>query len=161
MNEYERQILSIYRPLLAAYKGMSIFDQPNIRRLREGRQMIITKPWGSENIFIASDRFIGKVLTINPGQRTSLQYHRQKNEAIYVARGYLTVTSSEGSHERELLGFGKPFVLSPGKSLIIPPRTLHRFEAPEYEDVILFESSSPELDDVVRVEDDYGRECEG
>jgi len=108
----------------------------------------IDKPWGHEILFVHTDRYAGKLLVIEPGRRLSLQFHRQKDEAFYVQEGRLRFTMErEGKlHEEELL---------PGGTRHIPSGTRHRFEAVER--CILFEVSTPELDDVVREQDDYGR----
>ena len=111
----------------------------------------IEKPWGFELIWARTERYVGKVLVIEAGKRLSLQYHRQKDESIYVVRGTLRLhlEDAEGTMRVESLG--------PGAHRRIPTGRRHRFEAGD-ERVELMEVSTPELDDVVRVEDDYGRE---
>ena len=109
----------------------------------------VVKPWGHEIRFICTERFAGKVLFIRAGSQLSLQYHERKEEAFLVQDGTLELVLGRGSSQRvERLG--------PGQSWHITPGTVHRFRA--VTDCTLFEVSTPELDDVVRLEDDYGRE---
>ena len=111
----------------------------------------VEKPWGSELIWARSNRIAGKILTINAGERLSLQFHERKEEAIYVLSGQLTLvtrTAPEAEDERTLL--------SPGESFHVYPGDIHRFEASDGE-VVLVEVSTPELEDVFRLEDDYDR----
>jgi mannose-6-phosphate isomerase-like protein (cupin superfamily) len=109
----------------------------------------VEKPWGHEIRFICTERFAGKVLFILAGSQLSLQYHERKEEAFLVQDGTLDLVLGRGSNQRvERLG--------PGQSWHITPGTVHRFRA--VTDCTLFEVSTPELDDVVRLEDDYGRE---
>jgi mannose-6-phosphate isomerase-like protein (cupin superfamily) len=109
----------------------------------------IDKPWGHELRFIRTDRFAGKVLFIKAGSQLSLQYHQIKDEAFLVHEGDLELVLGEGETQRvERLG--------PGDSWHVKPGTVHRFRA--VSDCTLFEVSTPELDDVVRLEDDFGRE---
>lgn len=108
----------------------------------------IDKPWGHELLFVQTDRYVGKVLVIEAGQRLSLQYHRHKDEAFYLQDGRLRFTSDrDGELAVEELG--------PGATRHLPAGTRHRFEA--LERCVIFEVSTPELDDVVRLDDDYGR----
>jgi mannose-6-phosphate isomerase-like protein (cupin superfamily) len=109
----------------------------------------VDKPWGYEEIWAETDRYVGKLLSIRAGQRLSLQLHRRKDESIYVVRGVLRLTLENEHGELELSD------LAPGESRRIPVGRRHRFEA--LEDCELMEVSTPELDDVVRLEDDYGR----
>lgn len=109
----------------------------------------VEKPWGYELRFARTDRFAGKVLFIKAGSQLSLQYHEHKEEAFLVHEGRLELVLGRGADERvERLG--------PGDSWHITPRTVHRFRA--VSDCLLFEVSTPELEDVVRLEDDFGRE---
>lgn len=112
----------------------------------------VDKPWGHEIIWANSDRIAGKVLNIKKGHRLSLQYHQKKEEAIYVMQGklFLTTVDSKSGDQIETC-------LSPGDSHHVYPGDVHRFEARD-EDVVLVEVSTPELYDVVRIEDDYKRE---
>lgn len=109
----------------------------------------IEKPWGHEVIWTHTDRYVGKMIVIRAGQRLSLQYHKKKDEAIYVVQGHLRLhlANSEGRIEIHDLG--------PGESRRICVGRTHRFEA--VSDVQLIEVSTPELDDVVRIDDDFGR----
>jgi mannose-6-phosphate isomerase len=110
----------------------------------------VEKPWGYELIWVLTDRYCGKVLSIHAGKRLSLQLHEQKDESIYVMRGRLRL------HLEDETGTVVTTDLLPGASARVPVGRRHRFEA--LEDTDLMEVSSPEIDDVVRLEDDYGRE---
>ena len=106
----------------------------------------VDKPWGYELRFARTDRYAGKVLFIRAGAQLSLQYHETKDEAFYVQSGTLElVLGKEQSVE----------TLGAGEARRIVPGTVHRFRA--VTDTLLFEVSTPELEDVVRLEDDYGR----
>jgi len=109
----------------------------------------IDKPWGYELRFACTDRYAGKLIFITAGHQLSLQYHENKDEAFLVHEGRLELVLGHGADQRvEALG--------PGEARRIPPGTVHRFRA--VTDCTLFEVSTPELDDVVRLEDDFGRE---
>ena len=110
----------------------------------------VDKPWGSELIWAWTTRYVGKILTIETGKRLSLQYHEHKDEWIHVLDGRLRLAleSDEGIVETRELG--------PGEGAHVVTGRTHRYEAIETCRVI--EVSTSELDDVVRVEDDYGRE---
>lgn len=111
---------------------------------------VVPKPWGSERIFAANGRYAGKLIEIRSGESLSYQYHRVKEETIHVLSGILGMeTESDG--ERVLLA------LEPGETFHVAPGTRHRMFA-DGNDVLIVEVSSPELDDVVRLEDRYGRE---
>lgn len=107
------------------------------------------KPWGHEELFALTPRYAGKLLHIRAGERLSLQYHRAKEETILVSQGRLrlVLAGADGALEEH--------VLVPGEARHIPPGTRHRMIAEE--DCVVFEVSTPELDDVVRLEDAYGR----
>lgn len=109
----------------------------------------VEKPWGHETIWAVTERYVGKLLSIRTGHRLSLQLHRRKDESIYVLRGVLRLTLENDAGELETLRLG------PGETRRIPTGRRHRFEAEE--ECELIEVSTPELDDVVRLEDDYGR----
>lgn len=109
----------------------------------------VEKPWGHEEIWAETPRYLGKILAIRAGKRLSLQLHRQKDEAIYVLRGTLRLTLENDKGDLEVTDLG------PGASRRIVPGRRHRFEA--VSDCELCEVSSPEIDDVVRLEDDFGR----
>jgi mannose-6-phosphate isomerase len=110
----------------------------------------VDKPWGHELIWALTDRYCGKILVIETGRRLSLQYHEQKDEAILVMSGRLLL------HLDDENGTMTSRELGPGESAHVAVGRRHRYEA--IERVELVEVSTPELDDVVRVEDDFGRE---
>ena len=111
---------------------------------------VVTKPWGSELIWALTDRYCGKVITIETGRRLSLQFHEQKDEAILVTSGRLRL------HLEDDTGAMTVRELGPGDAAHVAVGRRHRYEA--IERVELVEVSTPELTDVVRVEDDFGRE---
>jgi mannose-6-phosphate isomerase len=110
----------------------------------------IEKPWGHELIWADTDRYVGKFLVIETGKRLSLQFHHVKDEWIQVLKGSLRLTldGADGELSERTLGPGDGAHIEPGKR--------HRFEA--LERVELVEVSTPELTDVVRLDDDFGRE---
>ena len=112
---------------------------------------IILKPWGHEKIFAHTEKYVGKILHINSGHRLSKQYHEIKDETIFVLSGVLKVYINDIETEH---------ILTEGQSLRIFPGMIHRFESPKRFDTpaILLEVSTPELDDVVRLKDDYERD---
>ena len=109
----------------------------------------VEKPWGHELIWARTDRYVGKILHVRKGEALSFQYHRVKEETIRVLTGRLRLeTATEKGERREE-------VLEPGDGAHIFPGLRHRMEA--LEDCDVLEVSTPELDDVVRLEDRYGR----
>lgn len=108
------------------------------------------KPWGHELLWTLTDHYAGKIIHIDAGQRLSLQYHDDKHESILVIRG--TLLLNLGRDEDALV-----VEMAEGESADIPAGTIHRFEAPASGSVDLIEVSTPQLDDVVRLEDDYDR----
>ena len=110
---------------------------------------IKSKPWGEEVWFAYTNRYAGKILRVNKGHRLSLQYHEKKMETQYLLKGKVNFTI--GTDKNNL----KQFILNVGDKIDLLPNTIHRVEA--IEDSEIFEVSSPELDDVVRIEDDYKR----
>ncbi|MGH7569168.1 MAG: cupin [Gemmatimonadales bacterium] len=108
----------------------------------------VEKPWGYELIWARTDRYVGKILHIEAGHVLSLQYHKKKDESIYVLTGeiILRLQTNDKTTERRVVQ-GGAFHLAPG--------TIHQFEAVVASD--LLEASTPELDDVVRLKDRYGR----
>ncbi|HSO30538.1 MAG TPA: cupin domain-containing protein [Candidatus Sulfomarinibacteraceae bacterium] len=110
----------------------------------------VDKPWGHELVWAQTDRYVGKVLVIETGRRLSLQYHDRKDEWIRVISGRLRLTleADDGRLEER--------ILEPGDGARVAPGRRHRFEAVERAELI--EVSTPELDDVVRLADDFGRE---
>jgi mannose-6-phosphate isomerase-like protein (cupin superfamily) len=110
----------------------------------------VEKPWGYEIWWARTDRYVGKILHVNKGESLSLQYHNVKEETIRIQSGRLLFeTGPAGSTELRKVELG------PGDVFHITPRTLHRMTG--LEDTDIFEVSTPELDDVVRLEDRYGR----
>jgi len=109
----------------------------------------VPKPWGYELIFARTDRYVGKILHINQGQTLSLQYHEIKEETLFVMNGELILTI-------EFDGDRRVIPLRKGEAFHVPPRLIHRMEAVIDTDVV--EASTPELDDVIRLEDRYGRQ---
>jgi mannose-6-phosphate isomerase-like protein (cupin superfamily) len=109
----------------------------------------VDKPWGYELVWAHTDRYAGKVIVIEAGKRLSLQLHHRKEESVYVISGRLRLHLDNEAGELVTRDLG------PGESAHIPVEHRHRFEA--LEDVQLIEVSSPELDDVVRLDDDFGR----
>ncbi len=109
----------------------------------------VDKPWGHELIWARTDRYVGKILFVRAGEALSLQYHERKDETIMVLRGRMVF-----EHFLE----GEPPTrteLGPCVPFHIPPGMRHRMIA--VEDCEIVEVSTPELDDVVRLEDRYGR----
>jgi mannose-6-phosphate isomerase len=110
----------------------------------------VEKPWGYELIWALTDRYCGKLLFVRAGEQLSLQFHRKKDEAWLV---------EEGRAEVELAPAGEAVtiaeVVGPGAAFRIAPGTVHRVRA--LEDTTILEVSTPELDDVVRLDDRYGR----
>ena len=110
--------------------------------------MIVNKPWGHENVWALTEKYVGKILHINKGQQLSRQYHKVKDESIYVLKGLLILELGEDPIEVK--------ILKEGENYRITPNTVHRFRS-LYDPVTLVEVSTPEIDDVVRLQDDYGR----
>lgn len=110
----------------------------------------IDKPWGYELRWAVTDRYLGKVIHINRDQQLSLQYHVQKDESILVMSGLIDLVL-EDEH-----GEVRTHRMSAGMTARVRPGRRHRFVAVEDSDLV--EVSSPEIDDVVRLEDSYGRE---
>jgi len=108
----------------------------------------VDKPWGHELIFAHTAAYVGKILFIRKGHKLSLQYHRVKDETILLHSGAMILTVEENGSLVEK-------ALHPGGSHHIPPGIQHRMEA--LEDCTVFEVSTPHLDDVVRIQDAYGR----
>lgn len=117
------------------------------------KPQIKQKPWGQEVWFAESKNFAGKVLYLNAGHRYSLQYHERKEETQYLFSGKIEFTLGTDSTNLQTI------ILNPGDKIDILPYTWHRAKA--LEDSIIFEVSTPDLDDVVKIEDDYGRSGKG
>ncbi len=107
------------------------------------------KPWGYELLLAHTPKYAGKVIFVKKGHRLSLQYHEKKDETLYIYEGK-ALLDIEGSDGRMVSK-----VVHPGECIPVPPLTRHRLKA--IEDTTFFEVSTPEVDDVVRLEDDYGR----
>jgi mannose-6-phosphate isomerase len=108
----------------------------------------VEKPWGYELIWARTDRYVGKILHIEPGHCLSLQYHNQKDETLYVLRGEIVFRVKVEDELREI-------PMREGDGYHVTPHTVHQMEARTPAD--LLEASTPELDDVVRLQDRYGR----
>jgi mannose-6-phosphate isomerase-like protein (cupin superfamily) len=108
----------------------------------------VDKPWGYELVWARTDRYVGKILHVNAGHVLSLQYHNFKDETMHVLSGELILrTQPDGAPvERRFLA---------GQSAHIPAKLIHQIEAVKDSDVL--EASTPELDDLVRLTDRYGR----
>ena len=109
----------------------------------------VEKPWGYELIFAHTEKYVGKLLHIEPGEALSLQFHHRKDETFFVARGGIELQVEEN-------GILQPQRLEEGESYHVTPGTRHRMVAGAT-GCDLFEVSTAELDDVVRLEDRYGR----
>lgn len=109
----------------------------------------VDKPWGYELWWAVTDKYVGKLLSIDKNHALSLQYHEVKDETLYVQEGELILELHSENGEIESLNF------LPGQSKRIKPNTKHRLRA--LKDSKVFEVSTPELEDVIRLEDDYGR----
>tara|TARA_Y100000592_G_C5444834_1_gene305439 strand:- start:412 stop:762 length:351 start_codon:yes stop_codon:yes gene_type:complete len=112
------------------------------------KPIIVNKPWGRELIWANTEKYVGKILTIKSGEKLSRQYHKIKDETIFVLYGILSLEVGQNPVKKLTLREKETFRVIPG--------TIHRFCA-EHGDVDLIEVSTPELDDVVRLEDEYNR----
>lgn len=111
----------------------------------------VPKPWGHETIWAHSDRYVGKILHVHAGQALSVQYHERKDETVYLLQGemrYWVQLPGDSELRDQRLTTGQAFRITPG--------TIHYIEA--ITDCDILEASTPELDDVVRIKDRYGRE---
>jgi mannose-6-phosphate isomerase-like protein (cupin superfamily) len=131
---------------------MSI-DSPNLGALERWAFDIrkVEKPWGYELIWAVTDAYAGKVIFVKAGHSLSLQFHREKDEAWLIQSGRAKIELGEPG-ETML----REEVVGPGAAFHYPPGTVHRITA--IEDTTFVEVSTPHLDDVVRLEDKYGRE---
>jgi len=111
----------------------------------------VEKPWGYELIWALTEDYAGKLLAVNAGQQLSLQFHRQKDESWYLLQGVAELEFAAAGEKTTASE-----VVRPGAAFRIRPGTVHRIRA--LEDVLMLEVSTPHLDDVVRLEDLYGRE---
>ncbi len=114
-----------------------------------GDQKVVSKPWGHEVIWAATKDYVGKILVIKAGHQLSLQFHKVQEETIYLRSGEMRfmIEGDQGTLEEVML--------KPGQSFHILPNRKHRMIA--VQDCEVFEVSTPHLDDVVRLEDSYGR----
>ncbi len=115
----------------------------------------VEKPWGYELHWAKTDRYVGKLIHVNAGHALSLQYHNQKDETIFLWSGRMLFEIAEG-HEGTAGGSLTKREMKPGESVHVVPKTVHRMTA--ITDCDIFEVSTPELQDVVRLEDRYGRQ---
>jgi mannose-6-phosphate isomerase len=104
----------------------------------------VEKPWGYELWYALTDRYCGKILFVKAGEELSLQYHERKEETLYVQSGRVEMRLGDSTEEA-----------GPGSAFHVVPGTIHRIRA--LDDAFLLEVSTPEVDDVVRLEDQYGR----
>ncbi len=109
----------------------------------------VDKPWGYELIWARTDRYVGKLLHVRAGHVLSLQYHNRKDETMHVLTGELILRTQSGDTLAS-----RPF--KAGETVHIPPKLIHQIEAVVDSDVL--EASTPELDDLVRLQDRYGRD---
>lgn len=111
----------------------------------------VEKPWGYEIIWAHTDRYVGKILHVNAGEQLSVQYHERKDETVYLLSGemkyWVQLPGDSVLRDQQLVA---------GQSFRITPLTVHYMEA--ITDCDVLEASTPELDDVVRMKDRYGRE---
>jgi mannose-6-phosphate isomerase len=124
-------------------------------RAETGRVSVVKvpKPWGHETIWARSDRYVGKILHINAGHELSVQFHNRKDETIHLLSGEIIYRVQQDASKKDRLDDVK---LKVGESFRITPGTVHQMVAVTDCDVL--EVSTPELDDVVRLSDKYGRE---
>ncbi len=109
---------------------------------------VVEKPWGREEIFARTSRYAGKILVIRGGEALSLQYHRKKDETLMLLEGSVKLSVGGNGHMTDVM-------MVPGDAYHITSGTRHRMEA--LTDSRIVEVSTPELDDVVRLDDRYGR----
>ena len=110
---------------------------------------VIEKPWGKEELLERNERYMTKRLTMQEGHRCSMQYHKEKVETIYTLSGKLKIYIGNSIESLEEI------IMEPHEFLTINKYQIHRMEA--IEDSVYLEASTPELDDTVRLEDDYQR----
>jgi mannose-6-phosphate isomerase-like protein (cupin superfamily) len=137
----------------AAAEGGMTLDSPNFEGLDrwgfEARR--VEKPWGYELIWAHTGAYVGKILFVRAGESLSLQFHREKDESWFVDSGRAELELGEAGQ-----GVLNTEVIAAGSCFHFVPGTVHRITA--LEDTRIFEVSTPQLDDVVRLEDRYGRE---
>jgi quercetin dioxygenase-like cupin family protein len=109
----------------------------------------VAKPWGHELIWAHTDRYVGKIIHIKAGHELSVQYHNRKDETVHLLSGELLYRVHDGAELRDV-------GLKAGESFRVTPGTIHQMVA--ITDCDVLEASTPDLDDVVRLSDKYGRE---
>lgn len=119
-------------------------NQPDSPAVPVAAPKIVPKPWGREIWYAHEDRYAGKVLEVTKGHALSLQKHERKKETMYLQSGRLLYHFN-----------GVDFEMEAGQCITINPGDVHRLEA--LEDAVILEVSTPELDDIIRLEDRYGR----
>jgi mannose-6-phosphate isomerase len=117
--------------------------------MEEGMPREVSKPWGSELWFAHTDRYAGKILRVRAGCRLSVQFHEEKDEISYVLSGRVIVSQGDSADQLTARELG------PGESWRNQPRIVHTLEA--VEDAEIIEVSTPQLEDIIRLEDMYGR----
>jgi mannose-6-phosphate isomerase len=110
---------------------------------------IVDKPWGKEELLEINDHYMVKKLTMWKGHRCSLQYHKQKKETVYIISGQLKIYSGPSENKLTVKIYG------PNDIITLLPGTIHRMEG--VEDCVYLEASTPQIEDVVRIQDDYNR----
>ena len=109
----------------------------------------VEKPWGYEIVYALTEEYCGKVIFIRKGEQLSLQFHREKDEVVYLHEGRIELEIGEAGRPPDVE------VVTPGRAYRLRPGMVHRWRA--LEDSVVLEASTPELDDEVRLEDRYGR----
>jgi mannose-6-phosphate isomerase len=122
---------------------------PDLPAVKRAEETLVEKPWGYEIRWAVTDRYLGKILHVKKGEALSLQYHERKDEWLLVVRG--AIDAEFGGDDGEL----KTHRMREGDSVHLTAGTRHRVTA--VEDADIYEVSTPEVDDVVRLEDRYGR----
>lgn len=120
------------------------------KRVCRGPISTVVKPWGGEELWAHTDLYALKRIRVKPGSRPSLQYHEHKSESLFLLSGLMKIEIGDSIDSLTV------DELRPGETVDIPKGTIHRVTA--LEDSVIIEASTPELDDVIRLEDDYGRQ---
>lgn len=122
---------------------------PELPVVQRAEETLVEKPWGYEVRWAITERYVGKILHVRKGEALSLQYHERKDEWLLITRGKIDMEL--GVEDGNL----KTHRLQEGDSVHLEPLTRHRITA--VEDADIYEVSTPEIEDVVRLEDRYGR----
>lgn len=153
-------MITLFRRTFFTYPTFDVLKNPKIFLKKIA---VKPKPWGREIWFAWTDRYAGKILELKKGHQFSLQYHERKMETQYLVKGKLKVTKAGMKLGASLDAIsGKRLqskILKAGDKIDILPYTIHRALA--LEPSVIFEVSTPELDDVVKLADDYGRKGKG